>query len=78
VAEVSDYGVEGCEAAVAGIKEQVATQTAGGTAEVDEMGLEDGLALLGLYRAYMGEVQDGACPADALGNDEFDLFGAMG
>ena len=42
------------------------------------MTLEDGLALLGLYRAYMRDVQNEVCPRDALGNDEFDFFGRMG
>ena len=78
VAVVADYGIEGCDAAVAGIKEQVADATADGQAEVADMPLADGLALLGLYRAYLHDVQDEVCPRDALGNDEFDFFGRMG
>lgn len=78
VAKVSDYGVEGCDAAVAKIKERVAAESSGGAAGAEEMGLKDGLALLGLYRAYMRDVQTDACPRDALGNDEFDFFGDLG
>ena len=78
VAKVTDYGVEGCDAAVASIKERVAAELSGGSAGAEEMGLKDGLALLGLYKAYLRDVQDGACPADALGNDEFGFFGAIG
>jgi hypothetical protein len=51
---------------------------AGDATGVEEMGLDDGLALLGLYDAYMRDVQDEVYPRDALGNDEFDFFGAMG
>jgi hypothetical protein len=78
VAKVGDYGVSGCEEAVASIKKGVAKQTSGGTAGVEEMGLQDGLALLGLYRAYMADVGKEVCPRDELGNDEFGFFGAMG
>ena len=63
---------------MAAIKERVAAATAGGTEEVAEMGLDDGLALLGLYRAYLHDVQNEVCPRDELGNDEFDFFGSMG
>jgi hypothetical protein len=74
VAEVGDYGVSGCDDAVAKIKADVAASGSG----VEDMSLEDGLKLLGLYKAYMHEVQNEACPRDELGNDEFDFFGAMG
>ena len=78
VAKVSDYGVEGCDAAVARIKERVAAELSGGAAGAEEMGLEEGLALLGLYKAYLRDVQTEVCPRDALGNDEFGFFGAIG
>ena len=78
VAKVSDYGVAGCDAAVAKIKKDVAAAASGGADQAKEMGLKDGLALLGLYRAYMHDVQNDACPRDALGNDEFNFFGALG
>ena len=78
VSKVSDYGIDGCEAAVASIKEGVAAQSTGGTTGVEEMGLEEGLALLGLYPCLHARGPGRACPADALGNDEFDFFGAMG
>jgi len=29
-----------------------------------------------LYDAYLSQVQAGLCPADALGNDEVEFFGA--
>ena len=75
VAKVTDYGVEGCDAAVAKIKEGVAGGGSGGAAK---MALQDGLALLGLYKAYLADVRNEICPRDQLGNDEFDFFGAMG
>jgi hypothetical protein len=78
VAEIADYGVEGCPAAVDAIKKGVAAQTKAGKDGVEEMGLEDGMALLGLYRAYMHDVGEEICPRDELGNDEFGFFGAMG
>ena len=78
VAKVTDYGVEGCDAAVASIKNRVGAEVSGGTSGAEEMGLKDGLALLGLYKAYLADVRNEICPRDALGNDEFDFFGAMG
>jgi hypothetical protein len=78
VSKVTDYGVEGCDAAVASIKERVAAELSGGASGAEEMGIANGLALLGLYKAYLRDVQTGACPRDALGNDEFDFFGRMG
>ena len=75
VAKVTDYGVEGCDAAVAKIKAGVA---AGGAGGAEKMALQEGLALLGLYKAYLADVRNEICPRDQLGNDEFDFFGAMG
>jgi hypothetical protein len=72
---VTDYGVEGCDAAVAKIKDGVA---AGGADGAEDMALQEGLALLGLYKAYLADVRNEICPRDQLGNDEFDFFGAMG
>lgn len=45
---------------------------------VEKMPFDAGVALLGLYKAYIGQVQIEACPRDALGNDEFGFFGAAG
>lgn len=73
--KVTDYGVEGCDAAVAKIKAGVASGPADGAAA---MGLQEGLALLGLYKAYLADVRNEICPRDVLGNDEFGFFGAMG
>jgi hypothetical protein len=78
VAKVADYGVDGCEAAVASIKQQIAAAVKGGAAKAEAMTLMDGLALLGLYRAYMADVRNDVCPKDVLGNDEFDFFGVLG
>lgn len=78
VAKVGDFGVEGCDAAVAGIKEQVASAAAGGADGVLGMTLQDGLALLGLYKAYLADVRNEICPRDELGNDEFDFFLGVG
>jgi hypothetical protein len=78
VAKVTDYGVEGCDAAVASIKERVAAEISGGVSGAEEMNLEDGLALLGLYKAYLADVRNEVCPRDELGNDEFGFFGSIG
>ena len=75
---MSVYGIDGCDAAVASIKDRVAAQTSDDVSGVDEMPFDDGIALAGLYRAYMREVQNEACPRDALGNDEFDFMRAAG
>lgn len=77
-AKVTDYGVDGCDAAVASIKERVAAERSGGTAGAADMPLQDGLALLGLYKAYLADVRNGVCPRDVLGNDEFGFFGSIG
>ncbi len=75
---VSAYGVEGCDAAVASIKKGVKAHSNKGKSEVVDMGFKDAVELLGLYRAYLHDVQKEVCPRDALGNDEFDFFGAAG
>lgn len=77
VAKVADYGVSGCDEAVAKIKAQVKAQGKKFDG-AKEMALEDGLALLGLYKAYLHDVQNEVCPRDQLGNDEFDFFLGMG
>ena len=78
VAKVTDYGVEGCDAAVASIKKRIAAELSGGAEGGEEMGLKEGLALLGLYKAYMADVRNEVCPRDELGNDEFGFFGSLG
>lgn len=70
-ARLSDYGVEGCDVAVERIRQTVAEQTAAGVENVANMGIDAGLEALGVYNAYMYEVQHEACPRDELGNDEF-------
>jgi hypothetical protein len=77
-ATLADYDIPHCDAAVNSIQERVAGQTTSGVAEVSEMPLDEGLDLLGLYRAYLEEVRNEVCPRDELGNDEFDFFGVMG
>ncbi len=77
-AELSDYQIAGCDEAVAAIKERIADQISAGTEEVDAMPFDDGLALLGLYKAYIRQVQLEVCPRDALGNDEFGFIGSAG
>ena len=44
----------------------------------EKMPFAAGVELLGLYKAYLGQVQIEACPRDALGNDEFGFFGSAG
>lgn len=78
VAKVADYGVDGCDEAVASIKERVAAELSGGAEGAEEMALQEGLALLGLYKAYLADVRNEVCPRDELGNDEFGFFGSMG
>lgn len=68
---MSDYGVASCDDAVAGIQKAVADQKTAGNTTLAHMGLDEGLALLGLYNAYLGEVRENTCPRDVLGNDEF-------
>jgi hypothetical protein len=77
LAKVTDYGVEGCDAAVAKIRQLIAAAGSGRNG-AEGMGIKDGLALLGLYKAYMSDVGHEICPRDVLGNDEFDFFGRMG
>ena len=71
---MADYGASSCDDAVAKIKQGVKDA---GVDDVGAMQLGAALALLGLYDTYLHEVQDEACPRDALGNDEFDFFGAF-
>ena len=78
VAKLSDYGVAGCNEAVSAIKKGVAAEISAGTRDVEKMPFQDGVKLLGLYKAYMGQVQIEACPRDALGNDEFGFMGSAG
>jgi hypothetical protein len=77
-AELSDYAIAGCDDAVAAIKERVAAQMSAGTDDVEAMPFDTGLELLGLYKAYIRQVQLEACPRDALGNDEFGFIGTAG
>ena len=74
-AELSDYGIAGCDEAVQAIKKQVADEIAAGTGGAEDMPFDEGLALVGLYKAYIRQVQTEACPRDALGNDEFGFIG---
>ena len=73
-AKLSDYGSTGCDDAVARIRQAVADQSGAGKDTVADMGVDAGLALFGLYTAYLSQVQDGVCPPDVLGNDEFDFM----
>ncbi len=75
---LSVYGIEGCDDAVASIKESVAAEMGDGLTRVDEMPFGDAIALVGLYRAYMREVQNEVCPRDELGNDEFGFMATAG
>ena len=77
VGKMADYGATSCEDAVARIQRGVQDATESGAGDVGDMTLDDGLALLGLYDTYLHEVQNGACPADKLGNDEFEFFGTF-
>ena len=78
VAKLSDYGIAGCDDAVKTIKKRVAAQTASGTKGVEKMPFAAGVELLGLYKAYIRQVQIGVCPRDALGNAEFGFIGTAG
>ena len=75
---VSTYGVEGCDAVVASLKERVAAQLSDDVEGVADMAFSDAVALFGLYRAYMRDVQNEVCPRDDLGNDEFDFMSSGG
>jgi hypothetical protein len=75
---LSVYGIEGCDDAVASIKESVGAEMGDGLTRVDEMPFGDAIALVGLYRAYMREVQNEVCPRDELGNDEFGFMATAG
>ena len=74
VTPVSAYDVKDCDEAVASIKKRVAAQMSKRVSGIEKMTFKDGLALLGLYKAYMRDVQNEVCPRDALGNDEFDFM----
>ena len=78
VGQMADYGASTCDDAVTQIKAGVAAATGAGMAKAADMGVGEGIALLGLYKTYLAGVRDGACTADALGNDEFNFFGAIG
>jgi hypothetical protein len=67
-ATLADYGIDGCDAAVSGIKQAVRKAKVSG---VDKLTFQQGVELVGRYKAYMHDVQDGVCPPDDLGNDEF-------
>ena len=75
--QLSDFGAATCEDASGRIKEAVSGLVGAGTASAEDMPVEAGIDLLGLYRAYLNSVADGTCP-DVLGNDEFDFFGSIG
>jgi hypothetical protein len=77
-AKLSDYAIVGCDDAVAAIKQRVAAQISAGTHDVEAMPFNDGVKLLGLYKAYIRQVQIEACPRDALGNAEFGFMGSAG
>jgi len=76
VAKVADFGVTGCDAAVTAIKKGVTGHASGGK-DLKDMPLGAGLRLLGLYDAYMHDVQNGACPPNELGNAGYESFGSM-
>lgn len=78
VAQMADFGVSSCEDAVARIKQAVAGQKGAGNDSAADMPAMAGLELLGLYKAYIADVGEEACPRDVLGNDEFVFFGAIG
>lgn len=73
-AVMADYGVASCVDAVARIAKGVADASAAGEQQVGDMSVDAGLALFGLYGAYLSDVQDGKCPPDVLGNAEFDFL----
>jgi hypothetical protein len=78
VAELSDFSVATCDEAVSRIKDAVSGQMGAGTESVADMAISPGFEILGLYEAYLADVRDGDCPADQLGNDEFEFFGSFG
>jgi hypothetical protein len=75
VAQLTDYGESTCDSAVARIKQDVADGLAAGNETVDDLSVDEGLAVLGLYNAYIAQVGAGTCPRDQLGNDEFGYMG---
>jgi len=76
-AQLDDYVTGGCDAAVEAIQQAVATETAAGRADLAAMPVAEGVQILGLYSGYMSQVQQGACPRDALGNAEFGFMGTF-
>lgn len=74
---LDDYVSGGCDAAVEAIQQSVASETAAGRADLAAMPVAEGVDLLGLYSGYMSQVQQGACPRDALGNAEFGFMGTF-
>ena len=75
IAAMSDYGITTCDEAVTRIKQDVAAETAAGADSVDDMSVDEGIELLGLYNAYLAQVRAETCPRDELGNDEFGFIG---
>lgn len=73
-AKLEDYAMATCEDAAAKIKADVAAGSSGGLESVDDLGVDGGLALLGLYKAYVANVREGTCTS-TLGNDEFGFMG---
>ena len=73
---MSDYDVATCDEAVASIKADVAAASADGAESVDDLSVDEGIALLGLYKAYIAQAREEVCPRDELGNDEFGFMGA--
>jgi hypothetical protein len=71
---LADYGSPSCDEVVAQIKEAVAQELAAGSKTTNDLGIDKGLALLGLYKAYIADVRAETCPRDALGNDEFSFM----
>lgn len=72
------YGVSDCDTAVKTIKDAVADHVSADTERIVDMPYQEGIALLGLYEAYMHEVQNEVCPRDELGNDEWDFMRGAG
>jgi hypothetical protein len=75
IAEMSDFEVSTCDEAVARITDAVAERAAAGMASIDDLSVDEGVRLLGLYNAYLAEVRAGNCPSDALANDAFGFMG---
>ena len=76
-AQLDAYVAGGCDAAVAAIQQAVSSETAAGSQSVGDLPVAEAVELLGLYSAYMSQVQQEACPRDALGNAEFGFIGTF-